>query len=114
MLTILHQIEQGKVSQAYLSALSYTELISGYIDEEISKRVQLLISHFPNLTIVPLDVEVAEHSAAVQRKLDISFHDAVLVATALKTKSDMIITGVKLEISVSGIDWVNVDEYVQD
>lgn len=90
VLELLQAIEQGKLS-ASISALTYSELMGEQKEEDVTKRIQLLLTHFPNLTITPIDVEVANRAADIQQKKKVSLLKALQLASTLQSNSACII-----------------------
>ncbi|MFB5267565.1 type II toxin-antitoxin system VapC family toxin [Paenibacillus enshidis] len=91
---ILEQIEDGLVA-AVASSVSLTEILVKPIREgnlTLEKQYKLLFSHFPNLTILPIDNMVAERAAYLRGKYNIKTPDALIVATALVANADLFIT----------------------
>jgi len=113
-LKILERIEKGEIEQAYLSALSYAKIIGHYDNEEVARKILMLLSHFPNLTIAPFDFKAAEQTANVQRKYQLTFDQAVIVATAIMNNAQLIVTETKsIQIEVPGLEWFDV-EYLKN
>ncbi len=82
---ILEHIENGFVD-AVASAVSLTEILVKPIREgnlTLEKQYKLLFSHFPNLTILPIDNVVTEQAAYLRGKYNIKTPDALILATAL-------------------------------
>lgn len=59
---------------------------------------------------MPLDSEIAEQTAIAKRKYGVSFQTAVLIATAIKTKSDLILIEAKDTVKIPGIEWCKIIE----
>ena len=91
---ILEYIENGYVT-AVASTVSLTEILVKPIREgnlTLEKQYKLLFSHFPNLTILPIDNVVAERAAYLRGKYNIKTPGALIVATALVANADLFIT----------------------
>lgn len=91
---LLEQIENGLVN-GIASSISLTEILIKPIREgnlTLEKQYKLLFSHFPNLTILPIDNVVAERAAYLRGKYNIKTPDALIVATALLANADLFIT----------------------
>lgn len=91
---ILEEIENGFID-AITSSVSLTEILVKPIREgnlTLEKQYKLLFSHFPNLSILPIDNVVAEHAAYLRGKYNIKTSDALIVATALVANADLFIT----------------------
>jgi predicted nucleic acid-binding protein len=91
---ILEHIENGFVS-AVASSVSLTEILIKPIRDgnlTLEKQYKLLFSHFPNLTILPIDNVVAERAAYLRGRYNIKTPDALILATALVANADLFIT----------------------
>jgi predicted nucleic acid-binding protein len=91
---ILERIENGFVD-AVASSVSLTEILVKPIREgnlTLEKQYKLLFSHFPNLTILPIDNIVAERAAYLRGKYNIKTPDALILATSLVAKAELFIT----------------------
>lgn len=91
---ILDIVEEGKV-EAVTSTITLTEILTKPIQEgndTLEKRYRLLFTHFPNLTVVPVDVSVAERAACLRGKYGLKTPDALIVASAIVSGCDLFIT----------------------
>lgn len=91
---ILEQIENGFVT-AVASSISLTEILVKPIREgnlTLENQYKLLFSHFPNLTILPIDNVVAERAAYLRGKYNIKTPDALIMATAIVANADLFIS----------------------
>jgi hypothetical protein len=69
-LEILQAIEKGEIERGFLSSISFAEIIGSFKEEEVARKMEVLLSHFPNLTIVPIHLEeAAQEMAYVQQKM---------------------------------------------
>lgn len=97
---ILEQVETGMFS-AVASSVSLTEILVKPIREGnrgLEKQYKLLFTHFPNLSIVPVDNSVAERAAYLRGTYNIKTPDALIVATAITAGAELFITNdVRLE-----------------
>lgn len=110
--SILEHIENGFVS-AVASSVSLTEILVKPIREgnlTLEKQYKLLFSHFPNLTILPIDNVVAERAAYLRGKYNIKTPDALIVATALVANADLFITNDQRLETVKEIKCVSLDQ----
>lgn len=76
--------------QLLTSAITVTEFLAGTNDSNLNTLRQL-----PNLSIVPLDENIAEQAAILQRKNNIKIGDSIHLATALKLKAESFYTNDK-------------------
>lgn len=91
---ILEQVEEGNFS-AIASSISLTEILVKPIREgniSMEKQYKLLFTHFPNLSIVPVDNSVAERAAYLRGKYGIKTPDALIVASAIMEEAELFIT----------------------
>ena len=97
---VVMDILSGK-NQGVLSAIALTEIkyrIMKLFGHDKAEEAIFLIKNSSNLKIVPMSEEIAENAADVRfkyygrNKNEMSYADAIHIATALKVKCDMIIT----------------------
>jgi len=91
---ILEEVEEGTVA-AFTSTITLTEILTKPIregNETLEKRYRLLFTHFPNLTVVPVNVNVAERAAYLRGKYGLKMPDALIVASAIVSEVDLFIT----------------------
>jgi predicted nucleic acid-binding protein len=110
-LEILQAIENGEIERGFHSSISFAEIIGGFKDEEVARKMEVLLSHFPNLTIVPFDVDAAQETAHLQRKNDLTFNQEVQMATAIKSKSDVLISKEKGN-SFDDLLWIDLTDFI--
>ncbi len=60
--------------------------------EDLACLYKSLITNFPNLTIIPLDTEIADRAAAIRSTYNLKTPDAVQVATGLISKASLFVT----------------------
>ncbi len=92
--SILEGIEDGYFS-AIASSVSLTEILVKPICEgntALEKQYKLLFTHFPNLSIIPVDKPIAERAAYLRGKYGIKTPDALIVATAIQSGAELFIT----------------------
>ena len=91
---VLESIESG-LTDGVVSAITLTELLTApaQADDVAAMRdYELYLLNFPNLTIQPLNVEVARESAHMRARTSLPSPDAIILATALQARADAIIT----------------------
>jgi predicted nucleic acid-binding protein len=91
---LLEQVECGTLS-AVASSVSLTEILVKPIREgnrSLEKQYKLLFTHFPNLSIVPVDNSVAEKAAYLRGTYNIKTPDALIVASAMIADAELFIT----------------------
>lgn len=91
---ILEKVEDG-VFSAIASTVTLTEILVKPVREgdiSLMKQYKLLFTHFPNLTIVPIDNAIAERAAFLRGTYGIKTPDALILACAINEKADLFIT----------------------
>jgi len=109
---VLEHIENGLVD-GIASSVSLTEILVKPIREgnlTLEKQYKLLFSHFPNLTILPIDNVVAERAAYLRGIYNIKTPDALIVATALVANADLFITSDQRLEFIKEIKCVSIDQ----
>ncbi|WP_134702518.1 PIN domain-containing protein [Ammoniphilus sp. YIM 78166] len=97
---IFDKIEQGHLTGT-TSTLTLTEILVKPIKEGnnmLERRYKLLINNFPNLEVVHVDIAVSEQAALLRGKYGLKTPDAIQVASAMVSNSDVFISNdVRLE-----------------
>ncbi|NHN35027.1 type II toxin-antitoxin system VapC family toxin [Paenibacillus agricola] len=91
---ILEEVENGVIS-AVASAVSLTEILVKPIREgnlNLEKQYKLLFTHFPNLSIIPIDNSIAERAAYLRGIYGLKTPDALIVASAIAAEAELFIT----------------------
>ncbi|WP_027416775.1 type II toxin-antitoxin system VapC family toxin [Aneurinibacillus terranovensis] len=91
---LLEKVEEGSF-EAVASTITLTEILTKPIREgndSLEKKYRLLFTHFPNLTIVSVNVSVAERAAYLRGKYGLKTPDALIVASAITSNADLFIT----------------------
>ena len=91
---ILEAVESGAVP-AVTSTMTLAELLTMAArtdDRRAMEEYELYLTHFPNLQLIPLGVEVARQAALIRAETSLRMPDAVQVATARIAGADMIVT----------------------
>ncbi|MBC8080169.1 MAG: PIN domain-containing protein [Gorillibacterium sp.] len=91
---LLEQVENGVIS-AVASAVSLTEILVKPIREgnlNLEKQYKLLFTHFPNLSIIPIDNSIAERAAYLRGIYGLKTPDALIVASAIAAGAELFIT----------------------
>lgn len=113
---ILDEVEEGMV-EAVVSTITLTEILTKPIregNETLEKRYRLLFTHFPNLTVVPVDVSVAEQAAYLRGKYGLKTPDALIVASAIVARAKLLITNDRRMEQVTEIRSVAINEFTPD
>lgn len=91
---VLTAVERGHC-RAIISELTLMELIAGPLQQErqdVADEYELLLTHFPNLTLVPVCREVLLGAARLRALQGLRTPDAIILATALRQQADLVIT----------------------
>lgn len=110
---ILDEVEAGAV-EAVVSTITLTEILTKPIregNETLEKRYRLLFTHFPNLTVIPVDVSVAEQAAYLRGKYGLKTPDALIVASAIVARAKLFITNDRRLEQVTEIQSVAINEF---
>ena len=94
---VFQRIESGNL-QAFTATLTLTEtLVVPYRkkDWELIKKFETLLTRTPDLTILPLSLEVAREAAIIRSESSIRTPDAVQLATACINGIDCFLTNDK-------------------
>ena len=112
---VLNLIEQGEIS-GVTSMITVAEILTPPAlkgDEQAARLYELYIRNFPNLTILPLDFDVARTTAKVLGQTRLRTPDAIQIAIALVAGVDAIITNDKQWQGKSeSIDVIVLDDYL--
>ena len=94
---VLESIESGQLEGA-VSVVTLTELLTApaQADDVAAMRdYELYLLNFPNLSIHPLDIDMAREAAHMRAHTGLPAPDAIILATARKAGADAIITNDK-------------------
>lgn len=114
---ILNSIGRNS-SKAYLSLISYTEILVGIFKQENSKLERQFCLFFENnlyINIVDFKFVLAEYAAKVRIKTNLGLADSIIIATALRTKSKCLITNDKntLRAKDLGLNIILLDDLIK-
>ncbi|NLK50832.1 MAG: type II toxin-antitoxin system VapC family toxin [Syntrophomonadaceae bacterium] len=90
---IFNLAEQGQI-RINLSAISEAELLVKPYREgnlETVKVIKFWIEEFPNLKVIPVSREIAHKAAELRGVLGLRLPDALVLATAINTDSELIV-----------------------
>lgn len=91
---LFEKIESGRL-RAVTSVLTLHEILTGARKAGNARLVSLyrdLLGSFPNLSMIPFDVDVAETSSDLCARYGIRTPDAIQVATAIRQRAETFIT----------------------
>jgi predicted nucleic acid-binding protein len=91
---LFEKIESGRI-RAVTSVLTLHEILTGARkagDQRLVTLYRDLLRSFPNLHMMPFDVDVAEISSDLRARYGIPTPDAIQVATSIRHKAETFIT----------------------
>lgn len=91
---VLAAVESG-YCRAMISELTLMELLAGPLKQDrqdIADEYEVLLTHFPNLTLVPVSREILLDAARIRALRGIRTPDAIILATALRQQAHAVIT----------------------
>ena len=90
---VFEMIELGRL-KAVISVISEAELLlkpHREANDAAIEAVMFFLDEFPNLDIVPVSREISRQAAKICADLSIRLPDAIILATALNTESDLLL-----------------------
>lgn len=98
-----------------VSTLAITELLTGALRHggaDTAAILSTVIQEFPNADIVPLDLEIATRTARARIETGLRLPDAVIVATALVARADVLLTNDRQvsKLTVSNLRIVHLED----
>jgi predicted nucleic acid-binding protein len=106
---ILKKVEMGEL-QAYMTSITYSEILGMQEDETLSQRVQMLLSHFPNLHLVHIDLNVAEKAADLRRRMNLSLIDSMVLSSASVVGAEAIVTCDKKQLEIPHLLYLDMKQ----
>jgi predicted nucleic acid-binding protein len=112
---IFTDIQRGK-NKAFFSIISFMEiLVKPKKDKNvfIENRYKMMLTNYPNLTIVNIGYEIADIAARLRACYNVKTPDAIIIATGIAINADYIITNdVRLKgiCSKEGIQAVTIED----
>lgn len=105
-------------SMINLSLISYSEILVGVfksLDPEFEKQYRFFFGNNPYINIVDFKFELAEQAAKVRMETDLGLADSIIIATALKMKSECLISNDKgmLKARDLGVSIVLLEELIK-
>lgn len=104
--TLFEKIERGAIS-AVISTLVFAELlVPAYRagQPQLAENVTHILSHYPNLTVIPLSAEIAVAAACLRAEHQLRTPDAIHLATARHAGARGFITNDKELKKIAGND----------
>jgi len=102
-------------NSAITSTLSMTELLVPAYRERNQQRIERyhgLLTTFPDLRWVPLDLEIADLAAQLRASYGLKTPDALHAATALRDKANTLVTNDPVFRRVKSLDVLILDEFL--
>ncbi len=90
---VMERIEQGTI-HGLTSTLTIAELLTAPAqndDDKALRDYELYLTNFPNLSIMPLTVDIARQAARVRAATTLKMPDCIQIATAVQSGSDAIV-----------------------
>lgn len=91
--SVMELIENG-VGIGLTSTLTIAELLTAPAqagDDKALRDYELYLTNFPNLSIVPLSVDLARRAARVRAETGLKMPDSIQIATAQEAGADIIV-----------------------
>jgi predicted nucleic acid-binding protein len=96
------KLDRGVISGAF-SSIMFSEVISISEDPKSSEIIRRFVDHFgKNLVEVPADKNICLLAAEIRAKHNIKLPDAIHLASAIETKTDIFVTADKKLLGVAG------------
>lgn len=113
--TVLKLIEQGEVG-GVISMITVAEILTPPAikgDEQVARLYELYLRNFPNLTILPVDFDIARATAKIRGQTRLRTPDALQIATAQIAGVGAIITNDKQWLDKSEtVEVIILDNYL--
>lgn len=91
---IFIEIQDGK-NEAFMSIISFMEILvkpKKYNNAFLENRYKLILSNYPNLSIVDVDYKIADIASRLRANYNIKTPDAIILATGISMNVDYFIT----------------------
>lgn len=107
----------GNQTTCFISALTITELLTKPYrlkDREKINLFEMFIRSIPNTIIKSIDYDISKKAASLRGEYNLRTPDALVLATAIVTGSDLFITNdIALKrFKIDGIKTITLDDYV--
>lgn len=114
---ILNSIGKNS-AKAYLSLISYSEILVGIFKQEnseLEKQFRLFFENNLYINIIDFKLELAECATKMRVKTNLGLADSIIIATALRTKSKSLITNDKgmLKAKDLGVNVILLDDLIE-
>lgn len=94
IIELFKKIEKHEIS-AYTSIISLLEILSApeiQLNQALEETYKNFFINFPNLNLIQLDISVSTKAAELRRIYKIKLPDSVILATAIVSGADVLIT----------------------
>ena len=111
---IFADIEAGTI-EAIASTIAFAEAMTGAKkakSDALALRYRAIFANYPHLTIMPLDMQVAERVADIRCRYGLKAPDAIAVATALVHHAQALVTNDRNLRRVAELDVILLADYV--
>ncbi|NLV76172.1 MAG: type II toxin-antitoxin system VapC family toxin [Tissierellia bacterium] len=91
---IFIEIQDGK-NEAFMSIISFMEILvkpKKYNNVFLENRYKLILSNYPNLSIIDVDYKIADIASRLRAYYNIKTPDAIILATGISMNVDYFIT----------------------
>lgn len=81
--------------RAVISELTLMELVTGPLSldrQDIADEYELLLSHYPNLTLVPISRDILLRAAQIRALYGFKTPDTIILATARENEATLVVT----------------------
>lgn len=92
-IAVMELIEQG-ASIGFTSTITVAELLTAPAqanDDQALRDYELYLTNFPNLSIIPLSIDLARRTARVRAATKLKMPDSIQIATAIDSGADVVI-----------------------
>jgi predicted nucleic acid-binding protein len=111
---LLDKVEKGEL-KASISTLTMTELLTGPYrvkNDLLALEYHALLFHFPNLSLVDVDLSIAVEAARIRGIYNYSTPDSLLLSSALQVKATAFITTDRKLFSFPELTVLNLTEII--
>jgi predicted nucleic acid-binding protein len=111
---LLDKVEKGEL-KASISTLTMTELLTGPYrvkNDLLALEYHALLFHFPNLSLVDVNLSIAVEAARIRGTYNYSTPDSLLLSSALQVKATAFITTDRKLFSFPELTVLNLTEVI--
>lgn len=103
----------NKRCRAVISDLTLMELVTGPLKldrQDIADEYELLLSHYPNLTLVPVSRSILMQAAQIRAFYNLKAPDAIILATAKESHASLVVTNDQNWPDFYGMEMLRINE----